>query len=569
MEFGMRNSRKTSLKNLKILSCVVTLVSAFAGACSPEERSFSTTGSSTSGGDGGSGGSVACVPDASEPCYSGPVETKNVGLCKEGTHVCLSDGTTFSECGGEVVPQAENCLTPADEACNGDVAADCPSLGDGWFNVYGATQIPEAITDVATTPEGDIVIVGRFGGTLDFGAGKMASTGSYDIFVAKLDPLGKALWSKRFGDASSQGANAVAVDSMGAIYVGGSVSGSVNFGDGVRNSAGSTDAFLAKFDADGNIIWSKLFGDTAPQQFDQLAVTKANQVVAAGSFQGTPNFGGSVLMALGKTDVVVAKYDGSGFHAASRRFGGMGTEDISGLALGPADEVYITGAYDSTMDFNAPSLTSKGLNDVYVAKLAPNNLVPAWAKSWGDASNQAGYDVAVAPNGDLYLAGSFEGAIDFGLMAPLQSPDAAARVLYAARITAAGDKVLWAKPFGDATALVSAARLVVDSVPDVLVMAASASGSIDFGGGLLTGVENDDPFLAKLKGADGSHVSSRVFPSVMTGVDGGNFANGLTLLPQGDIVMGGVFRAPFDIQKVIVGEMDPKDGSAFLGRFLR
>jgi len=64
-------------------------------------------------------------------------------------------------------------------------------------------------------------------------------------------------------------------------------------------------------------------------------------------------------------------------------------------------------------------------------------------------------------------------------------------------------------------------------------------------------------------------VSSRVFPSVKTGVDSGNLAWGLTLLPQGDIVMGGVFHAPFDFQKAIVGEMDPKDGSAFLGRFLR
>ncbi|OJT18800.1 hypothetical protein BO221_39415 [Archangium sp. Cb G35] len=61
-----------------------------------------------------------CLPDVSQPCdYTGPVGTKDVGLCRAGTKTCNGTGTDWNVCTGEVLPAPENYVQPEDEDCNG------------------------------------------------------------------------------------------------------------------------------------------------------------------------------------------------------------------------------------------------------------------------------------------------------------------------------------------------------------------------------------------------------------------------------------------------------------------
>jgi len=534
------------------------------GACSPEERQFEPSGSSGSGGSGGGG--MVCTPDDTTACYSGPPGTEDIGLCKAGVAVCLPNGSGFGECAGEVLPQKENCLTPEDEACDGADTLECPPLGEGWLKTYGVGGAPQTVYDLAITPEGDIIVVGGFGATIDLGGGDIASTGNYDIFVAKIDPLGNLVWAKRYGDASLQQALAVAVDAAGSIYFGGRIYGAADFGNGVLlTSAGSDDAFVVKLDPNGGAIWGKAFGDAGSQQVDAIAVTKANQVVIAGSFGGTVSFGGSTFTSAGGDDIFVAKLDESGFHSSSRAFGSTGYEAIRDIALNDAGQVFVTGVFDTTLTIGGQTLTSQGSRDVFAAELSPN-LSPLWANGWGDPSFQEAFDVAVAPNGDVYLAGAFEGSIVFANEV-LNTAGASARALYVTRIASTGDAVVWAKSFGDATAVVGLGQLAVDTAADQVVIAGSFTGGIDFGGGLMTAVDSMDPFIAKLSG-DGAHVASRFIPNAMGVVDSGNYVNAFALLPTGDPILGGNSRAPFLFGEQVIGEVDPKDGDAFLARLL-
>jgi hypothetical protein len=66
-----------------------------------------------------------CTPDETQPCYSGPDGTQDVGACKAGTQTCNAEGTAFGPCGGEVTPQAEVCGTPVDESCDGTNDEGC------------------------------------------------------------------------------------------------------------------------------------------------------------------------------------------------------------------------------------------------------------------------------------------------------------------------------------------------------------------------------------------------------------------------------------------------------------
>jgi hypothetical protein len=61
----------------------------------------------------------SCVPGDAIECYGGPPNTKNVGICKAGTQTCQQDGQSYGPCVGQVLPQQENCFSPADENCNG------------------------------------------------------------------------------------------------------------------------------------------------------------------------------------------------------------------------------------------------------------------------------------------------------------------------------------------------------------------------------------------------------------------------------------------------------------------
>jgi len=489
----------------------------------------------------------------------------------------LPSGSGFGECVGEVLPAAENCFTPEDEACNGSDPDECAPLANGWLEMYGSLGPAQVIYGVDVTPTGDIVAVGAFEDTIDFVNGPMASTGSFDIFVAKFDPFGKPIWSRRFGDASWQSAYAVGVDSTGAIYVGGTMSGAADFDGTVLTSAGSNDAFLAKLDPDGKVVWAQIHGDAVNQSIRRIEVTKTNLVVVGGEFYGSMQLGVNTLTANGSSqDVFVARFDGSGFHSASRAFGGPLTETLRGLALDSADRVYITGGFDDVVNFGGTTLTSTGGRDVFLAGLS-STLSSQWAVGFGSSTvgttTQEGYDIAITPADQLWLAGGFVDGINF-FGQKYFTNEVVSRALFLAHFDTQGGFVESyayggiAAP-GASSGTISEARLAFDSVSNQLVVAGAFTGQLDFGGNAMLAEGGADPFMAKLTVDPIGLVASRSLRNDPAAVlDAANAINALTLLPTGDIVVGGLERTPILYGDVIIGASEPKDGNAMLGRFL-
>lgn len=77
----------------------------------------------------------SCAPGSSAPCYTGPMGTMGIGVCKAGTAQCLADGTGYGTCIGEILPSAETCNTPVDDDCNGMINEG----GAGCVCVPGST----------------------------------------------------------------------------------------------------------------------------------------------------------------------------------------------------------------------------------------------------------------------------------------------------------------------------------------------------------------------------------------------------------------------------------------------
>ncbi|AGP34138.1 hypothetical protein SCE1572_06280 [Sorangium cellulosum So0157-2] len=205
------------------------------------------------------------MPGSIVACYSGPEGTIGVGRCTAGTQVCRPDGFGYGPCTGEITPAAEVCASPQDESCDGDPHCPRPAA---WARGFGieATYIRSSI---AVDAMGNHYILGSFEGTVDLGTGPLTSAGDSDVFLLKLDPSGAPLWSKRFGTPLRETGDALAIDGNGNVLIVGSYeadrynhfinSRDLGFGGCAFLANGGFDnaaMYMAKFDPDGNHIWS-------------------------------------------------------------------------------------------------------------------------------------------------------------------------------------------------------------------------------------------------------------------------------------------------------------------------
>ena len=284
-----------------------------------------------------------------------------------------------------------------------------------WSKKFGSATDDQLGLAVALDPTGNVLLTGALTGTMGFGGANLVSAGGADVFVAKLDTAGNHVWSKRFGDAAlAQTGRAIAADAAGNVIVAGEFDGAINFGGAALTSAGSTDIFVARFDAAGNHLTSAAFGDPGFQMARGLAADPAGSFAVVGDFTGSVDFGGGALAAKGQTDGFVALFDAAGAPVASVALGGSDYDSATAVAFS-GGSVAVTGYFTAGADFGGKPLTSAGGRDVFLARLSGVDLSTTWARGFGDSAfYQVGQAIAVNATGNLLFAGYFFGALDFG-----------------------------------------------------------------------------------------------------------------------------------------------------------
>lgn len=376
---------------------------------------------------------------------------------------------------------------------------------------------------------------------------------------------GELLWSKRFGDNNEQFLYGVATDSVGNVIVAGSFGGTVDFGGGPLISAGTNDVFLVKMNANGNHLWSRSFGDASQQNARGVAFDSMGSVLVTGVFAGTMSFGGGPLISAGGNDIFVAKLDANGGHLWSKSFGDLLNQDAWGIATDAMDNVLLTGSFGGTLDFGGGSVSSAGSGDIFIAKLdSTGNHV--WSKRFGDTSLQTGRSIAVDATGDVLIAGGFTGTVSFGgnLLTSAGSGD-----VFVAKLDGNGAH-LWSNRFGD-TDQQDVSGLAVDPSGNVIITG-EFSGTADFGGKPLVSAGGFDLFVAKLDGA-GGHIWSKRFgdvddqggaPSIAVDGSGNMFAAGTF---HGALNFGGGPLASAGDEDAYLAKLDGNGGHLWSKRF--
>jgi hypothetical protein len=403
-----------------------------------------------------------------------------------------------------------------------------------WSKGIGGTSSDYGY-GVAVDSNGNLYVTGYFYNSVDFGGGALTSAGSNDIFLASYSPSGKHRWSKRFGSTSSDYGYALAVDGSGNVYLAGYFYGSVDFGGGALTSAGSNDIVLASYTPSGAHRWSKRFGGTSSDYGYGVAVDSSGNVYLTGAFYSTIDFGGGTLTSAGSNDVFLASYTVDGQHRWSKAFGGTSTDYGYGVAVDSASNVYLTGYFYNTINFGGSALTSKGSCDVYLASFTSAGS-HRWSKSFGGTSSDYGYSLATDSGGNLYLTGNFHTSIDFG-GAPIAANGTSSDIFLAS--FSSGGVHRWSKGFGG-TSNDYGYGVATDPAGNVFVTG-SFYTSIDFGGGAqaLNGTSLDT-FLASFN-SSGGYRWSRVHGSTSS-----ETGRGVACDAAGNLLAVGSYGAAID-----------------------
>jgi hypothetical protein len=296
-----------------------------------------------------------------------------------------------------------------------------------WAVRFGSTSF-DAGGAIALDASANVYTTGYFDGTVDFDPGAAtvnltSAGGSLDIFVSKLDAAGNFIWAKRLGGPLGDGGFSITVDVANNIYTTGQFDGTADFdpGAGTFNltSAGESDIFISKLDAAGNFIWAKRMGGIGFDQSNSIAVDASGNVHTTGDFEGTADFdpgaGTFNLTSTAFLDVFISKLDASGNFIYAKRMGGTFISSGYSIALDASGNVYSTGQFRGTADFDPGAATFNLISelvDVFVSKLdAAGNFV--FAFRLGGAQNDFGYSIDIDAAGNIYTTGNFKETADF------------------------------------------------------------------------------------------------------------------------------------------------------------
>lgn len=268
-------------------------------------------------------------------------------------------------------------------------------------------------------------------------------------------------WANNFEPTTGVHVRSSTVDAGGNVYTTGYFDGTVDFdpGAGTYNltTAGGYDIFITKLDASGNFIWAHSFGSASNNDNGiDMALDAAGNVLVTGGFTATVDFdpgSGTFNMTGAGTDIFILKLDGAGNFVWAKSMGGPGTDGVYAITVSASGNVFTTGAFSGTADFNPGSgtfnLTSAGPSDIFVSKLdATGNFV--WAKKMGgtNPNGEAGVALAADATDNIYTTGFFEGTADFDPGAGTSNlTSAGGRDIFYSKLDAAGNFV-WAKRTG-------------------------------------------------------------------------------------------------------------------------
>lgn len=268
-----------------------------------------------------------------------------------------------------------------------------PSLT--WNTFLGGSEVDEGAA-IAVDRNGDVYVTGSSFTTWENPL--RPHTAGSDAFVAKLTSGGKLVWSTFLGGSGDDFGEAIAVDGSGNVYVAGSSAAA--WGNPVADhAAGTADAFAAKLNADGTLSWNTFLGGTDNDQGFALALDDSGVYVTGSSFAP---WGNPVREYTGSIDAFAARLNTNGALVWNTFLGGSDGDQAFAIATDGSGNAYIAG--NSVSAWGAPVRDYTASNDAFVAAVAANGTL-SWTTFLGGSGDDSAEALLLDGGGNLYLAG--------------------------------------------------------------------------------------------------------------------------------------------------------------------
>jgi hypothetical protein len=316
------------------------------------------------------------------------------------------------------------------------------------------------------------------------------------------------VWSKLF-EGSNKATDFIFASTLavhresGVAVVSGWFDGALGFGKNALTSAGGQDAFIARFDPAGNVLWQWSLGDPVEQLGFAAVPTEDGGVLATGSFRGTVSFGSETKSSMSRDPYVVKFAEGGSLQWLRTSEGETVSAEQFGVrvVLDADGNSFVLGHFAGELNFGMPVTGAAPMDmnvfDIFLVKFGPagNHL---WTKVFGDTKNQRGPGIALDSAGNIYLAGVFGGTLSFSPandLCKLTDIGGVGDDIYVAKLDAMGECV-WATSYGnDQTQYVQTVQVNKDQS---VVVTGDFLGTVDFGNGGIKSYGDRDAFVLKL-----------------------------------------------------------------------
>lgn len=383
-----------------------------------------------------------------------------------------------------------------------------------WVRSVGGLG-QDMAADIVLDVDENIYIFGQFSMTVDFdpgsGVSSMTSQDNLDAFILKLNSSGDFIWVKQIKGNNNETIRFATIGANNYIYICGTFEDTTDFdpGTGIVElvSNGQDDIFIQKIDTAGNFIWVRGIGGIDDDASSQIALDSNGYLYTAGHYKNTvdfdPGLGVMNSTSNGDRDLFVIKLDTLGMYVWHRSIGGTGSDYSTAFCNDNDGNVYSTGWYFNTVDFDpGPGTelhTAVSGSDFFLQKFSPSGEM-LWTKVIGGAGSE--YANRVTSNGQyLYLSGVFSLTTDFD---PTPGVDLFTAVGnndgFVMKMDTVGNR-LWTRQIGG-PGNESVGNLVISSTEDIYIGGTfQDSIDVDPGAGVYSLEANGlyDIFLTKLQ----------------------------------------------------------------------